>query len=135
VAQANPVPPINDLVEVLIEESSAEWVREVFMEKFRSTTQQTLMRYGFVSNERLSSSLRILDRLPLSEWLPDDEWHRAEAIGLLRGLSSDSNRPLTESDKICLKRIVEKLPPRAKSEDEPADPPADLQPLDAVKSE
>ena len=135
VAQANPVPPINDLVEVLIEESSAEWVREVFMEKFRNTTQQTLTRYGFVSNERLSSFLRILDRLPLSEWLPDDEWHRAEAIGFLRGLSSGSNRPLTESDKICLKRIVEKLPPRAKGEDEPADPPADLQPLDAVKSE
>jgi hypothetical protein len=44
VAQANPVPPINDLVEVLIEESSAEWVREVFMEKFRNTTEQTCKR-------------------------------------------------------------------------------------------
>ena len=111
VAQPNPVPPLNDLIEVLIEESTSEWVRAVFIEKFRNTTEQTLTPYGFVSDEWLSSTLRILDRLPLSEWLPDDEWRRAEAIGFLRGLSSDSNRTLSESDKNCLKRIVEKLPP------------------------
>ena len=111
VAQPNPAPPLNDLIEVLIEESTSEWVRAVFIEKFRNTTEQTLTPYGFVSDEWLSSTLRILDRLPLSEWLPDDEWRRAEALGFLRGLSSDSNRTLSESDKNCLKRIVEKLPP------------------------
>ena len=139
VAQPNPVPSINDLVEVLIEESPTEWVREVFIEKFRNTTEQTLTRYGFVSSERLSSTLRIVDRLPLSEWLPDDEWRRAEAIGFLRGLSSESNRNLSESDKVCLKRIVEKMPPPAQGEDEPVNPPSDpptnLQPLDTLKSE
>ena len=111
VAQPNPALPLNDLIEVLIEESTSEWVRAVFIEKFRNTTEQTLTPYGFVSDEWLSSTLRILDRLPLSEWLPDDEWRRAEALGFLRGLSSDSNRTLSESDKNCLKRIVEKLPP------------------------
>jgi hypothetical protein len=44
VAQANPVPPINDLIEVLIGESPAEWVRAIFVEKFRNTTEQTLTR-------------------------------------------------------------------------------------------
>ena|GEM_PF-3162064 len=117
VAQSNPVPPINDLIEVLIQESPAEWVRAIFLEKFRSTTEQTLTRYGIVSDEQLSSTLRILDRLPLSEWLPDDEWRRTEAIGFLRQLSSNSNRVLSESDKACLQRILEKLPPLATTED------------------
>jgi hypothetical protein len=143
VAQANPVPPINDLIEVLLDESPAEWVRAIFVEKFRNATEKTLTPYGYVSDEQLSSSLRIIDRLPLSESLPDDEWRRAEAVGVLRGLSSDSYRTLSESDKACLQRILEKLPPRAKGEedrvsppkDPSADPPAELKPLDTVKSE
>ena len=127
VAQPNPVPPINDLIEVLIEESPAEWVRAIFIEKFRNTTEQTLTRYGFVSDETLSSTLRILDRLPLSEWLPDDEWRREEAVGFLRELTSNSHRTLSESDKACLQRVLDKLPlpPSATSKDEPADPSAD----------
>jgi hypothetical protein len=135
VAQPNPVPPINDLIEVLIHESPAEWVRAIFLEKFRNTTEQTLTRYGIVSDERLSSTLRILDRLPLSEWLPDDEWRREEAIGFLRKLSSNSNRVLSESDKVCLLRILETLPPLATTEDQPTDQPTDPKLLDDVKSE
>lgn len=135
VAQPNPVPPINDLIEVLIRESPAEWVRAIFLEKFRSTTEQTLTRYGIVSDEQLSSTLRILDRLPLSEWLPDDEWRRTEAIGFLRKLSSNSNRVLSESDKVCLLRILETLPPLATTEDQPTDQPTDPKLLDDVKSE
>ena len=131
VAQPNPVPPINDLIEVLIQESPTEWVRAIFIEKFRNTTEQTLTRYGFVSDERLSSTLRILDRLPLSEWLPNDEWRRAEAVGFLRQLSSNSNRAPSESDKACLLRILDKLPPQATTENQPTDP----QPLDEAKSE
>ena len=135
VAQPNPVPPINDLIEVLIQESPAEWVRAIFIEKFRNTTEQTLTRYGFVSDERLSSTLRILDRLPLSEWLPNDEWRRAEAVGFLRQLSSNSNRALSESDKACLLRILDNLPPQATTENQPTDQPTDPQPLDEAKSE
>ncbi|RLS78273.1 MAG: hypothetical protein DWI00_03935 [Planctomycetota bacterium] len=135
VAQPNPVPPINDLIEVLIQESPTEWVRAIFIEKFRNTTEQTLTRYGFVSDERLSSTLRILDRLPLSEWLPNDEWRRAEAVGFLRQLSSNSNRALSESDKACLLRILDKLPPQATTENQPTDQPTDPQSLDEAKSE
>lgn len=127
VAQPNPVPPINHVMEVLIEESPAEWVRAIFIEKFRNTSQQTLTRYGLASDEQLSSTLRILDRLPLSEWLPDDDWHKAEAVGFLRELSSNSHRTLSESDEACLQRVLEKLPlpPSAKNKDAPADPSAD----------
>lgn len=135
VAQPNPVPPINDLIEVLIQESPAEWVRTIFIEKFRNTTEQTLTRYGFVSDEQLSSTLRIIDRLPLSEWLPKDDWRRAEAVGFLRELSSNSNRALSESDKSCLLRILDKLPPQATTENQPTDQPTDPQPLDEAKSE
>jgi hypothetical protein len=135
VAQPNPVPPINDLIEVLIQESPAEWVRTIFIEKFRNTTEQTLTRYGFVSDEQLSSTLRIIDRLPLSEWLPKDDWRRAEAVGFLRELSSNSNRALSESDKSCLLRILDKLPPQATTENQPTDQPTDPQLLDEAKSE
>ena len=124
VAQPNPVPPINDLMTVLIEDSSAEWVRAIFIEKFRNTTEQTLTRYGVVSDATLSSTLRILDRLPLSEWLPDDEWRREEAVGFLRELPGNSHRTLSESDKGCLQRVLDKLPrpPSATSEGESTDP-------------
>jgi hypothetical protein len=139
VALANPVPPINDLIEVLLDESPAKWVRAIFVEKFRNATEKTLTPYGYVSDEQLSSSLRIIDRLPRSEWLPADEWRRAEALWFLRGLSSAGNRTLSESDKACLQRILERLPPSGKGEDDrvspPKDPSADPQPLDEVKSE
>ena len=141
VAQPNPVPPINDLMTVLIEDSSAEWVRAIFIEKFRNTTERTLTRYGVVSDATLSSTLRILDRLPLSEWLPDDEWHRAEAVEFLRELPGNSHRTLSESDKACLQRVLDKLPrpPSATSEGESTDPskePRDVPPpQDEVKEQ
>ena len=79
--------------------------------KREKTTEQTLTPYGYVSDEQLSSTLRIIDRLPLSEWWPDDEWRRMEALGFLRELSSDADRTLSDSEKACLQRILKKLPP------------------------
>lgn len=130
VAQPNPVPPINDVMEVLIAESPAEWVRAEFVEKFRNASEHTLTPYGFLSDEQIAPTLRILDHLPTAEWLPDSEWRRAEAIGFLRELSTDSERPLSESDRACLQRILAKLPP-ARNQEAPADSPEESQ-LDAM---
>jgi len=139
VAQANPVPPINDLMDVLIKESPAEWVRTEFVEKFRSKMEGTLSQFGFVSDEQLAPTLRILDHLPTAEWLPDSEWRRAEAIGFLRDLPSDSDRTLSESDKACLQRILDKLPPSNTSQVGPVDPtidsPTEPQSLEEGKSD
>jgi hypothetical protein len=139
VAQANPVPPINDLMEVLIEEPPAKWVRTEFVEKFRSKMEGTLSQFGFVSDEQLSSTLRILDRLPTTDWLSDDQWDAAEAIDFLHGLSSDQRRSLSDADRECLGRILEKLPPlptyQLEHNDSASDSPTDPQPLDETKSE
>jgi hypothetical protein len=139
VAQPNPVPPINDLMDVLIEESPSEWVRDEFVEKFRNRMEGTLSQYGFVSDEHLSATLRILDRLPITDWLSDDEWHSADTIDYLRGLSSDQRRSLSVADRECLERILQKLPPLPPHKPEPidsaSDSPADPQPPDETKKE
>ena len=108
-------------MDVLIEESPAEWVREIFVEKFRNTTTQTLSDYGFISDVGVSSTLRILDRLPTTDWLSNDEWHSAGAIDFLRGLSSDPRRSLSDEDRECLGRVLDKLPQPAEKEDESVD--------------
>lgn len=131
VARYNPVPPINDLIEVMLDDSPAEWVKAVFLEKFRNTMERTLTRYGFVTDEQLSSSLRIIDRLPISDWLPTDEWRRAEAAAFLRELSTSANRTLSQADKDCLQRIIDRLPPLEQSRGEQVNPPAD-RPADAA---
>ena len=122
VAQPNPFPLINDVMEVLIEESPAEWVRAEFVEKFRNRMEGTLSQFGFVSDEELSSTLRILDRLPTADWLSDDEWHAAEAVDFLRSLSVDSDTSLSDEDRESLGRILEKLHPLPTHEHEPVDP-------------
>jgi hypothetical protein len=124
VALANPLPPINDVIEAMLEESPADWVRETFMEKFRSKSQQTLSDYGFISDVELSSTLRILDQLPASDWLSNDDWHAAEAVDFLRGLSGDQRRSLPDADRECLGRVLAKLPQPAESKDHDVDPQA-----------
>jgi hypothetical protein len=126
-------------MEVLIEEPPAKWVRTEFVEKFRSKMEGTLSQFGFVSDEQLSSTLRILDRLPTTDWLSDDQWDAAEAIDFLHGLSSDQRRSLSDADRECLGRILEKLPPlptyQLEHNDSASDSPTDPQPLDETKSE
>lgn len=123
IAMFNPTPPISDVMEVLIEEPVAEWVRTTFLEKFRKTTERTLGRYGFISDNELSSTLRILDPLPTEEWLTNNDWRAAEVVDFLRGLASDKQRKLSESDKSCLERILAKLPPPVRHEELPDGPP------------
>ncbi|GEM_PF-682281 len=127
VAQANPLPPINDVMDVLIQESPAEWVREIFLEKFRNATQRTLAYDGFMSDVELSSTLRILDRLPPSQWLSDDQWHAAEAVDFLKQLSNSQlsnnlERKLSQADQDSLQRILAKLPPPFRREEPSSDP-------------
>ena len=122
VAMPNPTPPITDVIKVLIEEPAAEWVRTTFLEKFRNAIERTLTSYSFISDNELSSTLQILDRLPTEEWLTEDEWHAADAVDFMRGLASDAERTLSESDKACLERILAKLPPPIRDEEPPDDP-------------
>jgi len=108
------------------QESLAEWVREIFLEKFRNATQRTLTHYGFISDVELSSTLRILDRLPPSQWLSDDQWHAVEAVDFLKQLSNsqlsnNSERKLSQADQDSLKRILAKLPPPFRHEEPSSD--------------
>lgn len=131
IALSSPSPPITDVLPVVVSEQAPEWVREMFLEKFRRQLPTVISRFGVDYDRDRSSWLPVLEQLTFDDWYVEDDWRMDDVVATLRALAAGEEGELSDEESLILENIITKLPAvepqedgdaTAGSEQEPAEP-------------
>ena len=107
-------PHIADVVSAVVAENPADWVRELYLDKFQRKFATVFSRFSGATAQKRAHYLTVLADLPLERWYPEDEWEADQFRTLLEALVSDEEPNVgPEIRKLAgdaLSRLPEKTP-------------------------
>lgn len=127
VAFAQHSPHIADVVAVVLAEKPADWVREIYLNKFQRKFAEVFYIYSEAPVQEKTQYLKVLADLPLKSWCPDEDWEVQELRGVLQVLANDEEAEVSSESRKLVLDALSRLPERTL--------PDSRQPEDDSKSE
>ena len=120
VALTNQKVDITDVMQVVLNEHPAAWVRDIYVESFCRKLPDAISWYRRPEEAELLSYLRILSRLPVEDWNDDESWQMTNVGDVLREMASDKDRDFSDETVALLTGIVDSLPAKPNIDIAPA---------------
>ena len=118
--------PLPDVLDCVLTDPPAPWVRRVFLGKLRRKLPGLLSYFAVQDEAVLEPYVAILERIETEEWYDEDDYRMEEAAAYLRQpVNEDYNNGTTVSPELAarMQQIAERIPDRNDTDD--PDPQAD----------
>lgn len=103
-------PDIVHVVFVVVSENPADWVRELYLEKFQRKFAEVFSFYSGTTMQQRAPYLKNLSDLPLELWYPDDEWQADQFRTLLKEMASSDERAAEPEIRELAREVLLRLP-------------------------
>lgn len=110
VAFAQHSPHITDVVTVVLAEKPADWVREIYLNKFQRKFAEIFHIYSEAPVHEKAPYLKILADLPLKYWCPEADWEVQELRGVLKELANDEEAAVSSEIRKLALDALSRLP-------------------------
>ena len=111
---------ITDVMQAVLNEHPASWVRDIYVESFCRKLPDVISRDRRPEEAELLSYLRILSRLPVKDWNDDESWQMTNVGDVLREMAHDKDPDFSDETVALLTGIVDSLPAKPILDSTPA---------------
>lgn len=113
VAMQRHSPHIADVVSTVVAEKPADWVRQLYLDKFQRKFANVFSPYTSASEQERSRYLMVLPELPLETWYPEGDWEAEQFRTILETLANDEDAAVSSEFRKLALDALSRLPEEA----------------------